>query len=253
MEKEIIETAKDTELVKPYAYPPLLPSKESRETLSQELSPFVQNIKLLQGTSGEIETQGNSAGNFFLSADDLNLSSKLMIIVIYRRDHALLFVKGSKAKESFHTDHPVFQEIKETTSDRPNKIDSAWGHDWLIYLPDFKRFVSYFCGRKSSRPCSEDILDCITPKEGRDENDTLAMEKPYTRIFELYSHFETKKFGPDYKCYVPKVTPMLVDSSSIVLDKDRATTMIDLFMKPVINEPDVEEVPESEESKDDER
>lgn len=223
----------------------LLPSDDELKASASNRG-FVPGIKLLQGTNTEIAKEGNAAGDFYLSTDELNLSSRLFILVFSRRSHALLLKNREKLKESFIFTSPVYKEILGTRTDNANGIVSMNGFgDWLLWLPQYEKFVAYFCGKPSSRDISEDIADCMKPPD--DRKTEIAKSKPHTPLFELFSKFETEKFGPDKKCFVPQVTPLdptsKASSNLSLPSPETIETMVNLFQAPVLTEQQMDITP----------
>jgi hypothetical protein len=218
---------------------PGLPTNQQRQATEAACSPFLPSLKLVQGISREIE-QGFTAGEFLIQGETTKLGSKLEIGVYGRRDHALILKDTSKVEESFLWDSPVFKKIKASKADRSQGISVFWGiGDFLVWLPKHGRFVTFFLGRTSQRFLSLELIDYLTPMENRKSE--LAKEKPNTNIFELYSHFETKKFGPKNRCYVPMVTPLPVDKADYAAPtQGDFESAFEIFQAPVKMEAECE-------------
>jgi hypothetical protein len=217
----------------------LIPSEqETKQVKMTEDLPFLPSIKLIQGVSSEVERDDISQGDFFIGSKDLNVGPRVEIVVFDRRAHALLLDGNKKIKETYRSDSPLFKDIALTPDDRANNIVSFSGlGDWLFWLPEQSIFVTYFCGKRSTRPLTDSILDYLTPITQR--TTVLAKEKPFTNSFELYSHFETRLWGPRYKCYIPKVTPL--DLFSEDMDKDLLLRATAIFRAPAAKESTMEE------------
>ena len=223
-----------TELTPLSDLPSLVPTVAESKALVDDSTPFLPSIKLIQPTTDGVNDPDPpyTAGEFFVKTNTINLSSQFRAIVAARRNHALLLENNKITKQSYDYESPLFQEIKNTKNNREEGILSMSGKgDWLFWLPDYNIFVTYFCGKSSNRGLTNDILDYITPPEQRAT--VLAKEKVETKFLEIYSHWETKKWGDAIKCFVPKCRP-LEEEEVLCPDTDRIATDKALFYQPVL-------------------
>lgn len=235
----MMENNKPTELVIPGS---IIPSEAERAQMRVMNKPFLPSIKLIQGISAEVKEENIEAGHFLISNTHTNLKQDFTILVLGRRSHALLMINNKKSKESFNFDSPIFKEIMSTPSDRPNGINSFWGNDFLIYVPKVGEFVTFFCGKPSNREIGWSIVDHMIPFKDREKGKT---DLPHTNCFQLDSIFETTKFGSDYRCHCPIITP-LEPSKEFFPDQNSLESAAKIFHTPVQNEAKVEEADQEE-------
>ncbi len=212
----------------------IIPTEEERITIGAfEDLPFLPSMQILQALSKASEEEKNEVGDFFIASKELNLGPKVEVVIAGRRPHALLLQAKKKIKETFDYNSPLFEEIAHTKDDRPNEIVAFNGlGDWLFFLPKYELYITYFCGRGSTRPLTNELLDYLTPPELRITE--LSKEKPYTDHFELYSHWETKMWGDKFKSWRPKSTPLEKwDKKPDILKLKEACR---IFYNPVENE-----------------
>lgn len=230
---------------------PLIPEADARKRLSKEDISFIPTLKLLHGVSAGIGdevktptgiTTKNIAGSFFLQQKGVNFGDRCLIHIVHRRSHAILFVKQSKEEESFDPESPIFEKIERTVEPKDRSVTALYGHDWLVWLPAVNEFGTFFPGRNTQRPVSEDIFDYITPTNEKRE---AAKDLPETRTLTLFSKMISK--GPTFKTYISCVEPGNPENCQIPTQAELDVVM-KKFLDPVMNETKVEEVTDSEET-----
>ncbi len=226
-----------SEIEKQGTYPPIVPSQQERQAAAASTVTFVPPIKLLQGLSSEANEGNNSAGDFYYKQDTRNLGTKIKIIVLGRRSHAILFVKNVKEKESFDINSPIYKDIKNTR--RAKGVSPLSGHDFCLYIPEHELFTCFHFGKRSHQDTANEILDCMIPPTERPDT-KLCKERLYTRYFELYSFW--KEWSPDFKAWIPRVTPLVQpEAGTIAVDVAKIDKTLELFYSAVSTEGVVEE------------
>lgn len=215
-------TDKDSDLV---VNLPTIDFKKMKE-VSTNPPAFHPNLKLIQGTSGEI-ANGAVQGEWWL--DKTNLTKSLQIVVCGVRYHAIHIKEKKKVAESYNPDSPVFAAIKGIKNSQQEY--GMHGTDFLIWIPTLQKFSTYLAGKYSSRPTGYEILDYMEPIEQRDNE--LKKVLPHTNCFNLHSEFVDH--GEKYRCFEPRVTPIDPDGD-LFPPQDILKSAAAVFTKPIENE-----------------
>ena len=234
MPNDLIKTPDDV--------PGLIPS-EKETAAAGENKGFVPTLKLIQGMANECgndDSQGTkiNQGDYYIGTDEITLGDNLKIVVVGRRAHALLIEGGKVTKETYDINSPLWKEIKSVKDDYEAGIVKFVGEgDWLLYLPDYKRFVTFFCGKAATYPLTVQLKKFLqNPDERRNEVDK---ELPWTNHFEMTS--KVKNWGDKYKAMVPNITPLQGFDLENEVDKDDGRWASETFYAPLRTEKALEE------------
>lgn len=227
--------------------PSLIPTQEETQAANTS-SNFIQSLKLIQGSAKEVgteDTQGQkiSQGDFFIQSQNITVGDQLEIVVVLRRAHALLIVNNQKTLETFDINSPIWKEIKQTKDNYDEGIVKFVGEgDWLLYLPQYTQFVTFFCGRAATHPLTVMLKKFMTkPDERRNEVDH---DLPWTNHFMMRS--QVKTWGPKLKAMSPTIEPMALYDLKSNVKKDDAQWASDTFYAPLKQEQQVEEATEKD-------
>ena len=219
---------------------PILPTDKERAFFDAYPDDgFLPQIKLLQGTSGEIGQLHpqtgkplHAQGDYYLSLKDRNMGREVKVAVLTRRAHAIMFRNQTeKVGESFNYESPTFQEIMNTPNAKDQSITTSFSiGDFLCWLPEQDNFATFFPGRKSSRPAGFEIIDFMTKPEERNES---KKELPYTNCFIFGSVY--RKFGPKFSAFCPTITP-IESTPDLMPDPKLLESALAMFWKPVKEE-----------------
>lgn len=219
------------ELSIPLNNPNLLPSKQEREITQRSVSGFIPAIKLLQGTSREVaDSAVGKPGDFFFQGT--NLGNRVKIIVCDRRPHAILFENNQNTMESFDPGSELWETIATTPRNYPQRIEPVHGNEWLMYICSIGEFGAMICGKASSKPMSDEIIDHITPIKQRK---VAARGLPQTNVFEMWSKFEDKLWGANNRSYACHVTALKGDEVGDITSpsENQIKTAVTIFRAPL--------------------
>jgi len=218
-----------------------VPSANTVKELAPLSRAFLTNLKLVQGVSQENDGKfltpdkkevSNTAGDFILTTDKVNLGRKVNILVLDWRSHALLLKDNKKEAESFNEKSEIYRRIITTDDDKTKKIVVMHGIELLIYIPATMDFCTFFPSKKSFRHVTHDILNYMRKPEDREGS---QKDLPYTAYFELISQFTTKG---NARFFVPNVLP-LECTADLIPSERLMTEAVKTFLAPCKDEPTV--------------
>src|SRR3989304_6888389 len=216
----------------------LIPSTQEIDILASGFGNYLPQLKTASGGSKAIgqkftDISGREAtvvpGVFILTPKNMILGNKITAAIFYYRNHAILFERNKKLKESFDFTSKEFREI----AIHPN---GTHGFEWLVYLPVIDTFAVWWLANDSIRGVSKDIISYITPIDKRSE---AGKNLPYTRIFEVTLVQRVYNTGRS------ALIPVLMPQDNALLDETSYSALeesINLFMAPVRAIPKTEEI-----------
>lgn len=114
-------------------------------------SAFIPYIQLM-GTSSELVKEGKfPIGHFDLVQDKQHndLSDNFIALIVAWRPKAMSWT-GEDVVSVFDPKDPMFQEIK-ALADTPNVMGYGYGPEYLFWLPEQKKFATYFLANPTGR------------------------------------------------------------------------------------------------------
>lgn len=196
---------------------------------------FIPAILLLHPMSDPVVQKKGEAGNYWFEETDLG--DEVTIVVCDRRWHSIYIEDGTKKLESYKFESPITDQIKAINRKAP-KIDSRWGHSWLVFLPDQAKFAVFHPNTPSARPVSAVLGICTRPIDERQS--TAQQELPYTHWFKLTSLIKPKPV----KHFCPKATP-IERQEGRAPSEEQAKLNVKLFQSAVEQEPEYVESTDS--------
>lgn len=117
----------------------------SEITTSGDYLPYLQ---ILGSNTACVQRGEQPVGSWGLTLQKnmQNLGRAITCLILSWRPKAM---KYDPVEVYYKVDDPKFKEIVEK-SDRPN-AGCGYGPEFLLWLPDHKKFATYFCGNKTAR------------------------------------------------------------------------------------------------------
>ena len=124
---------------------------------------YLPYLQVLGSNSDSVQRGEQPVGTWALTLNKniQNLGKAIVCLVLSWRPKAM---KYDPVETYFKVDHPKFKEIQQK-SESPNS-GCGYGPEFLLWLPDHKKFATFFCGTKTARreaPVLQGVIK--TPKK----------------------------------------------------------------------------------------
>ncbi len=122
-------------------------SPETTTALVPSGGDYLRRVKLAAELTDEVKKKQAQVGEFIIQGDSV-LGATFNAVVVKARPHALQLVQGSTkvGLESYDVNSAEFKQIRADRDADPKcqEPNNMYGNDYLLWLPDDKKFVTYF-------------------------------------------------------------------------------------------------------------